>query len=176
MKDFLFGPAPAWAHLVFGPATSLLAAGLLVWLWDKFEAMKIRCPECDGTGRDGCEANYPYQRKMCNMCMGSGIRHLRAVVFDRASIFSYRWIVGPYYRIRLSRFGCWVARQFRRTCYTSIHVAFKGGFFAFTCHKPRWHKGACQDSVPDWECVVPHKPGQIRYDEVNRRKFNILKH
>jgi hypothetical protein len=172
MKDFLFGPAPAWAYLVFGPGTSLLAAWLLVTLSD----MTIRCPECEGTGRTGeLEEDYPYQRKMCHRCMGSGVRILGDVVADWARAFRYRWLIAPSNRIRLSRFGIWVSFQFRRTCYTSIHVAFKGGFFAFTCHKPRWHKGACQDSVPDWECVIPRKPGEVRYDEVNRRKFNLNK-
>jgi hypothetical protein len=32
VKDFLFGPAPAWAYLVFGPTTSLL----LAFLWDRW--------------------------------------------------------------------------------------------------------------------------------------------
>jgi hypothetical protein len=86
----------------------------------------------------------------------------------------WRYSVMPSLRLRLSKPGRWWFRLFRRECGASVTVYFKDAIYTFTCNYHRFHSGPCTDAVPAWKVIIPHKPGQARWDEAKRRRFESV--
>jgi hypothetical protein len=99
---------------------------------------------------------------------------------SRAARIRWKYSYWPSFRIRMSAPARWLRHLLRRRCLANVTVEFgplmgDDVIYRFECKLPRWHRGPCREQpLRDWTCGPTHrKPGEVRYDELNRRKFKL---